>query len=76
MLATGDELATAASQALGVEMKFENISECVFPQTHSLRQLFVPPLTLTPRSHPFPSHPSPSPPPPQVNHLAYPQPLP
>jgi len=27
MLTTGDELATAASQALGVKMKFENISE-------------------------------------------------
>ncbi|KAA6414447.1 MAG: hypothetical protein FRX48_01196 [Lasallia pustulata] len=27
MLATGDELATAASQALGVEIKYENISE-------------------------------------------------
>jgi uncharacterized protein YbjT (DUF2867 family) len=26
-LTTGDELATAASQALGVDMKYENISE-------------------------------------------------
>lgn len=29
MLAAGNELATAASKALGTEMKFENISECV-----------------------------------------------
>lgn len=27
MLATGNELATAASQALGIEIKYENISE-------------------------------------------------
>jgi hypothetical protein len=27
LLTTGDELATAASQALGVDMKYENISE-------------------------------------------------
>lgn len=32
MLAAGDELATAASQALGVEMKFEDISEYVHNQ--------------------------------------------
>jgi hypothetical protein len=30
LLATGDELAAAASRALGVEMKYENISEYVF----------------------------------------------
>jgi len=30
MLASGEELATAASSALGVDMKFENISEYVF----------------------------------------------
>lgn len=29
MLATGDELAAAASKALGEDLKFENISECV-----------------------------------------------
>jgi hypothetical protein len=29
MLTTGDELATAASNALGQELKFEDISECV-----------------------------------------------
>jgi hypothetical protein len=33
MLATGDELATAASQAAGQDLKFENVSECVFPFT-------------------------------------------
>jgi hypothetical protein len=29
MLTTGDELASAASQALGTDLKFENISEYV-----------------------------------------------
>lgn len=29
MLTTGDELATAASKALGVDLKFEDISEYV-----------------------------------------------
>lgn len=31
MLATGEELASAASQALGEELKFEDISEWVPP---------------------------------------------
>jgi hypothetical protein len=29
LLITGDELATAASQTPGIDMKFEDISECV-----------------------------------------------
>jgi hypothetical protein len=29
MLASGSELATAASQALGVKMEYENITQCV-----------------------------------------------
>jgi hypothetical protein len=40
MMAAGDELATAASHALGVEMKFEDISEYVVSLTwHSYTRL-------------------------------------
>ena len=35
MLATGDELATAANKALGSEMKFEDISEYSTPASLS-----------------------------------------
>jgi hypothetical protein len=40
MLATGDELATAASQAAGQDLKFENVSECVFPSPRHSRSAF------------------------------------
>jgi hypothetical protein len=33
MLTTGDELASAASQALGTDLKFEDISEYFSPVT-------------------------------------------
>lgn len=55
MLAAGEELATAASQALGVEMKFENISEYVL-------------LTFT---SPFPHFPSLARPPPPYTHSSF-----
>jgi hypothetical protein len=44
MLATGDELATAASKALGEELKFKDVSE------------YATPLALS--STPPPRHPS------------------
>ena len=42
MLASGEELATAASQALGVKMKFENISEYVHIKWMQAIPLFSP----------------------------------